>query len=305
LVLFLVLGERSPKIDEQPSTPSIGSGAAATDVYRTTAEELFRNYEANEVATDEKIKGRIVEISGTVGSIGKDFTDSVVIGLATSNRYRTAHMFMKTTQRRQAAELSQGMEVTIRCKTMHRILLSPSGGDCEFWSESPLLISPPMPAPSGELATPTPPQTMALPAATNTDGNQTGAVSDREAEEFINFYIYSSNAATSVADVMRFYGPNVDYYNRGIVSKDMVMVDKARYFVRWPNRTYVVNGDMKLSTAANGVDKNVSYIIKYEVASGEKVANGEADVALTLSRIDGQLLIIRETEEKRSAGGAH
>src|SRR5713101_1568757 len=54
-------------------------------IYKTTTQQLFADYGANEVATDEKIKDKIVEVGGTVDSIDKSFTDSIIISLRTSN----------------------------------------------------------------------------------------------------------------------------------------------------------------------------------------------------------------------------
>jgi hypothetical protein len=56
---------------------SIGASTTApTEVLRFTAQEMFNAYEANEIATDERLKGRIIEISGVVQSIDKSVWDT-------------------------------------------------------------------------------------------------------------------------------------------------------------------------------------------------------------------------------------
>ncbi len=101
-------------------------------IYKTTATELFSDYEENEVNTDEKIKGKIVEISGSVQSIDKDFTDSIIIKIKTSNQFMPAHLRVDDSQKQNAMTLNRGDEVTLRCQKVSRIMGSPSGRDCKF-----------------------------------------------------------------------------------------------------------------------------------------------------------------------------
>lgn len=49
------------------STPAVA--APAKEVYKTTANALFKDYDDNEVAADEKMKGKTIEVSGTVQSL--------------------------------------------------------------------------------------------------------------------------------------------------------------------------------------------------------------------------------------------
>lgn len=101
-------------------------------VTRFTADQLFSAYNANEVATDEGIKGTDVEVTGRVQEVAKDFTDSVVISLASSNEFMPARMSMKDSERSHAATLKLGMTVTIVCQQMQRVIGSPSGRKCQF-----------------------------------------------------------------------------------------------------------------------------------------------------------------------------
>lgn len=100
------------------------------EAYRTTAVQLFRDYNANEVATDRKIGGAPVEVLGVVQSIDKDFTDSVVIRLATDNEFMPVGLTMEESQRQQAASLLKGNTILIRCKSVKRIVGTPQGDSC-------------------------------------------------------------------------------------------------------------------------------------------------------------------------------
>jgi len=50
---------------------------------RISAEELYRDYEANEVAADLKYKDKIIQVSGEVQDIGKDILGRIYITLKT------------------------------------------------------------------------------------------------------------------------------------------------------------------------------------------------------------------------------
>jgi tRNA_anti-like len=101
-------------------------------VYKTTARALYKDYEANEVATDLKIDGAAVEVSGIVASIDKDFTDAPVIHLQTGNEYQDASLTLIDSQKHRAATLSKGQSIVIRCEKMSRIIGYPAGTDCRI-----------------------------------------------------------------------------------------------------------------------------------------------------------------------------
>lgn len=114
-----------------PSAPAKAS-EQTKPVHKTTAPQLARDYHDNEVAADEKMKGKIIEVSGTVQSIDKSFTDSIVIALRTGNEFMAAHMNMDDSEKDKAMTLKRGAKVVIRCERMARTMGSPYGSDCTF-----------------------------------------------------------------------------------------------------------------------------------------------------------------------------
>jgi hypothetical protein len=122
-----VAAQSGPASGEQDS-----AAAAPSPVYKTTAQQLFADYEANEVATDEKMKGMTLEISGTVQSIDKDFTDSIVIKLRTSNEFLPVQLSVDDSQKGRAIALKKGSKVVLRCDKASRIAGSAFGRGCEF-----------------------------------------------------------------------------------------------------------------------------------------------------------------------------
>ena len=101
-------------------------------VYQTTARKLFNDYDENEVAVDEQLKGKLVAVTGIVQSIDKDFTDSIIINLKTDNQFMPARMDMKDSQKAAAIALKKGKQVVIVCEKMSRLIGAPSGRNCTF-----------------------------------------------------------------------------------------------------------------------------------------------------------------------------
>jgi hypothetical protein len=110
---------------EQPKEKTV-------ETYKTTASKLFSDYEANEVATDEKISGKPVEISGSVESIDKDFLNNIIINIRTSNPFMPARLTLEDSEKDKAMKASKGNKVTLVCQKMMRIIGSPAGSDCVF-----------------------------------------------------------------------------------------------------------------------------------------------------------------------------
>ncbi|EHU9132986.1 hypothetical protein KZW37_002823, partial [Escherichia coli] len=94
--------------------------------------QLFKAYDENEVATDEKMKGKLISVKGVVQSIDKDFTDSIIISLRTDNEFMPARMEMEDSEKSAAIALKKGQQVTVICERMSRIVGAPSGRDCVF-----------------------------------------------------------------------------------------------------------------------------------------------------------------------------
>ena len=85
----------------------------------TSAELLSQDYEANEVAADALYKGRILQVTGTVDSIGKDITDSMYVTLRGGNEHQIMgriQCFFATSHQGELARLQKGMVVTVKCK---------------------------------------------------------------------------------------------------------------------------------------------------------------------------------------------
>jgi hypothetical protein len=96
------------------------------------AERLFLDYQKNEVAADQKYRGRRLLVTGMVTSVNEDFTDKVYLTLGTSNMFMGVHAGLEPSEVGRAGELSKGEEVTVLCSGGMMVVDSPMLDDCVF-----------------------------------------------------------------------------------------------------------------------------------------------------------------------------
>lgn len=101
-------------------------------VYRTTAKELVKLYKANEVAADDKIGGRKVEMTGIVQDVTKNIANDVVLKLESGNRFMPVSLSMVDSEMAQTSKLKKGQKITVTCEKMQLFIGAPSGGNCTF-----------------------------------------------------------------------------------------------------------------------------------------------------------------------------
>jgi hypothetical protein len=140
-VMCGALGAASKKDGEQQATA--GGAARAPEkaaptpttkpkpeAVAVTASQLFSDYQANEVGADEKYKGRPLRVSGSVTDIKKDFTDSIVVHLRSSNQFMPVDAHVEDSEKGKAAQLAKGENVTVRCEGGGMIIGRPQLTDC-------------------------------------------------------------------------------------------------------------------------------------------------------------------------------
>lgn len=131
------LGSNSPKIDatgsDNQAPPDAQQSAPTPEVaIETTPDQLKTAYDTNEVAADNIFKGKIIRIVGTVSSIDKDFTDDVVVQLATSDQFTHVGATMDDSEKGAAAALRKGQKVSVECQRIMRVLDTPVASKCRF-----------------------------------------------------------------------------------------------------------------------------------------------------------------------------
>ncbi len=105
---------------EEPEAPVV-----KTPDMDVSASQLQKDYKANEVAADNKYKGKLLRVTGTVESIDKDFLDNVVLKLGTGDMFAEVHATLEDSEKPKAAELSKGKRVRVVCTGGGMVMMSP------------------------------------------------------------------------------------------------------------------------------------------------------------------------------------
>ncbi len=88
------------------------------------ADELFNAYKANEVAADQRFKGKVISVTGNVQSIGKDILDNpyLTIGAGTMSEFESVQASFPKESGSALAAISKGQKVTVICKANGKLM---------------------------------------------------------------------------------------------------------------------------------------------------------------------------------------
>ena len=132
VLLFMVLAVVVSHLGGSRDDTSADAPAAPRPVYRISAMMLWQKYQTNEVATDREIGNALVQVTGEVSAIDKDFLNRPVVRLVTPNDFESVRLTLSEADAGRAAALRKGQLVEIQCDKMQRMLGSPSGTDCRL-----------------------------------------------------------------------------------------------------------------------------------------------------------------------------
>ncbi|HEX4152323.1 MAG TPA: hypothetical protein VHY75_08980 [Steroidobacteraceae bacterium] len=108
------------------AAPSPASGTAQPPVYVTTAQQLYLDYSANALATQNRIGNGMVRVTGNVTEIEEDLAGHPVIKLS-AGVAESADMLLNDDQRAAAAQLIKGESVGVQCEKIQRDPVQHSG----------------------------------------------------------------------------------------------------------------------------------------------------------------------------------
>jgi hypothetical protein len=106
--------------DSFAPTSTESSVADAQPELSVGADQLVNDYNANEVAADEKYKGKVIEVSGRIDSIGKDIGDSIYVTLMVGDSDFPAipspQLYFSDEHEREAADFVKGEPLRAKCR---------------------------------------------------------------------------------------------------------------------------------------------------------------------------------------------
>ncbi|MBI2623593.1 MAG: hypothetical protein HYW65_03395 [Candidatus Liptonbacteria bacterium] len=121
------------KTERAEGTPTQQESQPEVSVIKVSAVTLSEEYDANKVAADQKYKGKILEITGVIDSIGKDILDTPYVTLKGRelSLFGVQCMFSKS-QENKLAELVKGRTLTVRGKVSGELIGNVIVRDCDF-----------------------------------------------------------------------------------------------------------------------------------------------------------------------------
>ena len=115
ILVLIVLGAISGNTD---STSSAASPATAQPDYIVSPQQIVAEYDANEIAADNKYKRKTVRITARIEDIGKDLMDSPFITFSDGQQFsmRGVQCYFKKSEAAKLGALAKGQQVTIQGK---------------------------------------------------------------------------------------------------------------------------------------------------------------------------------------------
>jgi hypothetical protein len=94
---------------------------------------------------------------------------------------------------------------------------------------------------------------------------------------------------------------HVDYYDKGLVSREFALADKASYAAWWPMRRYELIEDSVAVSRPSGDTTITSFRYRYAVSRSGKTSSGTGAVQLTLRKAGAQWLVeaVKEVVAKK------
>ncbi|MFJ2365833.1 hypothetical protein ACIPIN_19360 [Pseudomonas sp. NPDC087697] len=93
--------------------------------------QILSDYKGNEVAADNRYKGRLIQVTGAVGDIKKDFTNNLYVTLGTGAMYElpSVQAFFDDSMNQQLGNLRKGQKITVVCR-VKGLMMNVLAEDC-------------------------------------------------------------------------------------------------------------------------------------------------------------------------------
>ena len=128
-LVVAVCGGPSGSSSSAAATPAATAEASAPDIV-VEAEQLYRDYDANEVAADNVYRGRLLAVSGVVSSIDKGLFDEPVLRISAGDHWDHVNAYMQKSEADKVATVQKGLRLTVVCKGDGLTIGSPILKDC-------------------------------------------------------------------------------------------------------------------------------------------------------------------------------
>ena len=126
------MGGGTTSTTTSPSTTKKAEEVKKEEVITISAQELYTKYEANEIQADDLYKNKLLEVSGSVDSIGKDILDNPYVTLKTDAMLGNIQCMLADSEKAKASGLSKGQSISITGRNTGKTILSVLLRDCKL-----------------------------------------------------------------------------------------------------------------------------------------------------------------------------
>ena len=121
IILAIIFGsvsaaQNSTKVNGQKSSSAQSNQNTAvqqTPAMQVTATQLAADYKANQVAADAKYKGKVIEVSGTIDTIGEDIMNNPYVSLDDGDIITSVQCSFNQSDQAQLASLQKGAQINL------------------------------------------------------------------------------------------------------------------------------------------------------------------------------------------------
>ncbi|MCE5333976.1 MAG: hypothetical protein LLG06_05250 [Desulfobacteraceae bacterium] len=116
-------------------------------------------------------------------------------------------------------------------------------------------------------------------------------ISREEGSAFVRSLL-DLNRRKDLAAVETFYADQVDYYDRGVISRDKVIQDLKYYYRNWAEIDTHLDGDVVMIVLDQPEVRIVKFVSSFSVRNDKKAVTGKTETIWKLQRINGKISLI-------------
>lgn len=132
IALVVIIGMMSGgDNNDQPANNTVETATLDEPLIVVSAREIASDYDDNEVAADQKYKGKILEVSGIVASIDSSVGDQAIVQLVGKNEFQTVSTQGNNDFTQYATTLKKGQNVVLICKGDGEVIGFPQLKNCQ------------------------------------------------------------------------------------------------------------------------------------------------------------------------------
>lgn len=131
------------------------------------------------------------------------------------------------------------------------------------------------------------------------EGHSANTERDKLLRELFNFVVveYLGHGRVDHRDRPELFAPQINYYKRGVISREALLADKAAYYRRWPTRRYELITDSIQAAPGGGGTIDITFRYIFEVANNKETRRGKGIARLRVTLADDKFSIVSEEGE--------